>query len=76
MFYVFPLAGLVSFADGLSTDPLGHKAAYLNNLIQNHGLVVHACYGSSKDISVYTNIGLKAKQIFIVGKVSVFAFTG
>lgn len=26
--------GLVSFADGLSTDPLGHKAAYLNNLIQ------------------------------------------
>ncbi|CAH1718054.1 unnamed protein product [Chironomus riparius] len=62
--------GLVSFADGLSTDPLGHKAAYLNNLIQNHGLVVHACYGSNKDISVYTNIGLKPKQIFIVGKVS------
>lgn len=26
--------GLVSFADGISTDPLGHKAAYLNNLIQ------------------------------------------
>lgn len=26
--------GLVSFADGLSTDPLGHKAAYLSNLIQ------------------------------------------
>lgn len=26
--------GLVSFADGLSTDPLGHKTAYLNNLIQ------------------------------------------
>lgn len=25
--------GLVSFADGLSTDPLGHKAAYLNGLI-------------------------------------------
>ncbi|XP_021694919.1 protein retinal degeneration B isoform X2 [Aedes aegypti] len=62
--------GLVSFADGLSTDPLGHKAAYLNNLIQNHGLVVHIAYGSSKDISVYTNIGLKPKQIFIVGKVS------
>lgn len=61
--------GLVSFADGLSTDPLGHKAAYLNNLIQNHGIEVHACYGSSKDISVYTSIGLKPKQIFIVGKV-------
>jgi hypothetical protein len=26
--------GLVSFADGLSTDPLGHKATYLKNLIQ------------------------------------------
>lgn len=25
--------GLISFADGLSTDPLGHKAAYLSNLI-------------------------------------------
>lgn len=62
--------GLVSFADGLSTDPLGHKTAYLNNLIQNHGVIVHLAYGSSKDISVYTNIGLKAKQIYIVGKVS------
>lgn len=61
--------GLVSFADGLSTDPLGHKTAYLNNLIQNHGVIVHLAYGSSKDISVYTNIGLKAKQIYIVGKV-------
>lgn len=70
-FFLFCLheKGLVSFADGLSTDPLGHKAAYLNNLIQNHGLVIHACYGSSKDISVYTSIGLKPKQIFIVGKV-------
>ncbi|XP_053698054.1 protein retinal degeneration B [Sabethes cyaneus] len=62
--------GLVSFADGLSTDPLGHKAAYLNTLIQSHGVVVHLAYGSSKDISVYTSIGLKPKQIFIVGKVS------
>ncbi|PSN38012.1 Protein retinal degeneration B [Blattella germanica] len=35
-----------------------------------HGLVVHVAYGSSKDISVYTSIGLKPKQIFIVGKVS------
>ncbi|XP_055684260.1 protein retinal degeneration B isoform X2 [Lutzomyia longipalpis] len=62
--------GLVSFADGLSTDPLGHKTAYLNNLIQNHGVIIHTAYGSSKDISVYTNIGLKPKQIYIVGKVS------
>ncbi|KAK7871835.1 hypothetical protein R5R35_006433 [Gryllus longicercus] len=62
--------GLVSFADGLSTDPLGHKAVYLKNLIQDHGVIVHVAYGSSKDISVYTSIGLKPRQIFIVGKVS------
>lgn len=61
--------GLVSFADGLSTDPLGHKTAYLNNLIQNHGVIIHSAYGSCKDITVYTNIGMKPKQIYIVGKV-------
>ncbi|CAH0548016.1 unnamed protein product [Brassicogethes aeneus] len=62
--------GLISFADGLSTDPLGHKAAYLNNLIQKHGVVIFSAYGSAKDIGVYTSIGLKPKQIFIVGKAS------
>ncbi|KAL1140219.1 hypothetical protein AAG570_000151 [Ranatra chinensis] len=62
--------GLVSFADGLSTDPLGYKTAYLKNLIQDHGIVIHVAYGSSKDISVYTAVGLKPSQIFIVGKVS------
>lgn len=60
--------GLISFADGLSTDPLGHKAAYLNNLVENHGVVIHSAYGSAKDISVYTSVGLKQKQIFIIGK--------
>lgn len=63
--------GLVSFADGLLTDPLGHKTAYLNNLIINHGVSIHSAYGSSKDIIVYTNIGMKPKQIYIVGKVGV-----
>ncbi|XP_048507516.1 protein retinal degeneration B isoform X3 [Athalia rosae] len=62
--------GLVSFAEGLSTDPLRHKAAYLNTLIQEHGVLIHLAYGSSKDISVYTAINLKPNQIFIVGKVS------
>ncbi|TMW50269.1 hypothetical protein DOY81_004650 [Sarcophaga bullata] len=62
--------GLISFADGLSTDPLGHKTAYLNNLVQNHGISIMAAYGSSKDISVYTNVGMRPEQIFIVGKVS------
>lgn len=31
---------------------------------------MHSAYGSSKDISVYSSIGLKPKQIFIVGKAS------
>ncbi|CAH1186663.1 unnamed protein product [Phyllotreta striolata] len=60
--------GLISFADGLSTDPLGHKAAYLNNLVESHGMVIHSAYGSAKDISVYTTLGLKPKQIYIIGK--------
>ncbi|XP_037938735.1 protein retinal degeneration B isoform X2 [Teleopsis dalmanni] len=62
--------GLISFADGLLTDPLGHKAAYLNSLVQNHGISIVAAYGSSKDINVYTNVGLRSDQIFIVGKVT------
>lgn len=62
--------GLVSFADGLSTDPLGHKTAYLNGLVQQHGVVVHCAYGSSKDVAVYVNVGVPARQIYIVGKVS------
>ncbi|XP_044586561.1 protein retinal degeneration B isoform X3 [Cotesia glomerata] len=62
--------GLVSFADGLSRDPLGHKAAYLNNLIHEHGVIIHQAYGSSKDIAVYTAVNLKPRQIIIVGKVS------
>jgi hypothetical protein len=36
--------GLVSFADGLSTDPLGHKAAYLNNLVQVCYIREFYCY--------------------------------
>ncbi|CAA9994565.1 unnamed protein product [Nesidiocoris tenuis] len=62
--------GLVSFADGLSTDPLGHKAVYIKSLMQDHGVIIHAAYGSSKDISVYSSVGLRPNQIFIVGKVS------
>lgn len=33
-------------------------------------MIIHAAYGSAKDISVYTSIGLRPKQIFIVGKAS------
>ena len=61
--------GLLSFADGLSTDPLRHKAEYLKMLVNDVGLDLKAAYGSSKDISVYNNVGLKADNIFIVGRV-------
>lgn len=33
-------------------------------------MIIHAAYGSSKDISVYSALDLKPKQIFIIGKVS------
>ncbi|XP_050346960.1 protein retinal degeneration B [Nymphalis io] len=62
--------GLVFFSDGFSTDPLGHKAAHLNNLITEHGVILHAAYGSGKDISVYHNCGLSPKQIYAIGKIS------
>ena len=62
--------GLLSFADGFSTDPLGHKKEYLKQLHQEHDIVVHAGYGSSKDISVYSSLGLQPEQIHIVGKCS------
>ncbi|XP_058805045.1 protein retinal degeneration B isoform X2 [Phymastichus coffea] len=61
--------GLVSFADGISTDPLAHKAAYLQKLVQEHGIIIHHAYGSNKDINVYTSLNLQPNQIFVVGKV-------
>lgn len=62
--------GLLSFADGLSTDPLRHKADYLKLLVNDVGLEIRAAYGSSKDISVYASVGIKPDNIYIVGKVS------
>ena len=62
--------GLLSFADGLSTDPLRHKADYLRRLVNEVGLDIRAAYGSAKDIGVYSSVGIKSENIFIVGKVS------
>ncbi|CAG0888834.1 unnamed protein product [Darwinula stevensoni] len=62
--------GMVSFADGLSTDFLAHKVHYLKHLIQEVGVVIHCAYGSSKDIGVYASLGLEPSQIYIVGKTS------
>ncbi|XP_022102141.1 membrane-associated phosphatidylinositol transfer protein 1-like isoform X2 [Acanthaster planci] len=62
--------GMVYFIDGLSTDPLRQKANYLKSITEQHKMVIHAAYGSSKDIWVYSTIGLRPSQIYIVGKVS------
>lgn len=37
---------------------------------QDHKLLIHAAYGSSKDINVYSSIGIPPEKIFIVGKAS------
>ena len=40
--------GLVSFADGFSTDPLRHKADFLKGLMSDQGIIINKAYGSSK----------------------------
>ncbi|XP_006789753.1 membrane-associated phosphatidylinositol transfer protein 2-like isoform X6 [Neolamprologus brichardi] len=61
--------GIVSFCDGLVHDPLRHKANFLKSLTEAH-MKIFAGYGSTKDISVYTSIGLPSSQIYIVGRPS------
>ncbi|XP_027129492.1 membrane-associated phosphatidylinositol transfer protein 2 isoform X3 [Larimichthys crocea] len=61
--------GIVSFCDGLVHDPLRHKANFLKTLTEAH-MKIFAGYGSTKDISVYTSIGLPSSQIYIVGRPS------
>uniref|UniRef100_A0A4W4F724 DDHD domain-containing protein n=1 Tax=Electrophorus electricus TaxID=8005 RepID=A0A4W4F724_ELEEL len=62
--------GIVSFCDGLVHDPLRHKANFLKSLISEVQMKACAGYGSTKDISVYTSIGLSPSQIYIVGRPS------
>ncbi|XP_035999635.1 membrane-associated phosphatidylinositol transfer protein 2 isoform X8 [Fundulus heteroclitus] len=61
--------GIVSFCDGLVHDPLRHKANFLKTLTESN-MKISAGYGSTKDISVYTSIGLSPSQIYIVGRPS------
>ncbi|XP_035802225.1 membrane-associated phosphatidylinositol transfer protein 2 isoform X2 [Amphiprion ocellaris] len=60
--------GVVSFCDGLVHDPLRHKANFLKSLISEAHMRIFAAYGSTKDISVYTSIGLPPSHIYIVGR--------
>uniref|UniRef100_A0A8C5J933 Phosphatidylinositol transfer protein membrane associated 2 n=1 Tax=Junco hyemalis TaxID=40217 RepID=A0A8C5J933_JUNHY len=60
--------GIVSFCDGLVHDPLRHKANFLKSLITDLHMRIHAAYGSTKDISVYSSISLPPSHIYIVGR--------
>ncbi|XP_028400349.1 protein retinal degeneration B-like isoform X2 [Dendronephthya gigantea] len=63
----FPF-GLVSFCGSLSTvDIQRHKAEYLKNLTTNMKVVIHAAYGSSKDVAVYSGLGVGPNAIFVIG---------
>ncbi|XP_055018149.1 LOW QUALITY PROTEIN: membrane-associated phosphatidylinositol transfer protein 2-like [Boleophthalmus pectinirostris] len=59
--------GIVSFCDGLVHDPLRHKANFLKALTETH-MKIFVGYGSTKDISVYSSIGLPPSHIYIVGR--------
>ncbi|XP_039110468.1 membrane-associated phosphatidylinositol transfer protein 3 isoform X2 [Hyaena hyaena] len=60
--------GMIFFSDGLVHDPLRQKALFLRNLVQECFIRISAAYGSAKDISVYSVLGLLPSQIFIVGR--------
>uniref|UniRef100_A0A8B9CCY9 Phosphatidylinositol transfer protein membrane associated 1 n=1 Tax=Anser brachyrhynchus TaxID=132585 RepID=A0A8B9CCY9_9AVES len=58
--------GAVSFCDGLTHDPLRQKAAFLQSLRTE--ITIVAGYGSTKDVSVYSSLGLAPSHIYIVGR--------
>ncbi|NWS76700.1 PITM1 protein, partial [Crotophaga sulcirostris] len=60
--------GAVSFCDGLTHDPLRQKAAFLQSLRSEAEITIVAGYGSTKDISVYSSLGLAPANIYIVGR--------
>jgi phosphatidate phosphatase PAH1 len=56
------------FNDGISREPLKHKAEMLRTIVENADLIITAAYGSSKDVLGYQLIHVPAERIFIVGK--------
>ncbi|XP_017346482.1 membrane-associated phosphatidylinositol transfer protein 3 [Ictalurus punctatus] len=62
--------GMIFFSEGLVHDPLRQKSIFLRNLIQECHVNISLAYGSMKDISVYTMLGLSRNQIYIVGRPS------
>ncbi|XP_043910804.1 membrane-associated phosphatidylinositol transfer protein 3 [Protopterus annectens] len=62
--------GMIFFSDGLVHDPLRQKTIFLRNLMQECHIKISSAYGSMKDISVYSTLGLSPSQIYIVGRPS------
>uniref|UniRef100_A0A8C9VSF4 PITP-less RdgB-like protein n=1 Tax=Scleropages formosus TaxID=113540 RepID=A0A8C9VSF4_SCLFO len=62
--------GAVFFSEGLVHDPLRQKTIFLRNLVQECHIKICAAYGSMKDISVYSMLGISPTQIYIVGRPS------
>ncbi|XP_036393351.1 membrane-associated phosphatidylinositol transfer protein 3-like [Megalops cyprinoides] len=62
--------GMIFFSEGLVHDPLRQKAIFLRNLVQECHIKINSAYGSMKDISVYSMLGLSPTQIYIVGRPS------
>ena len=56
------------FNDGISREPLKHKAEMVRAVVEKADLVIAAAYGSSKDIPGYQLIHVPAERIFVVGK--------
>ncbi|XP_016103196.1 membrane-associated phosphatidylinositol transfer protein 3-like [Sinocyclocheilus grahami] len=62
--------GMIFFSEGLVHDPLRQKTIFLRNLVQECHIKINCAYGSMKDISVYSMLGLNPNQIYIVGRPS------
>ncbi|XP_067306692.1 membrane-associated phosphatidylinositol transfer protein 3 isoform X2 [Pseudorasbora parva] len=62
--------GMIFFSEGLVHDPLRQKTIFLRNLVQECHIKINCAYGSMKDISVYSMLGLSPNQIYIVGRPS------
>ncbi|XP_058613920.1 PITP-less RdgB-like protein isoform X1 [Onychostoma macrolepis] len=62
--------GMVFFSEGLVHDPLRQKTIFLKSLVKECHIKISAAYGSMKDMSVYSTLGLAPNQIYIVGRPS------
>ena len=57
------------FNDGISREPIKHKAEMIRHVVENADMIIAAAYGSSKDVPSYQSIHVPPDRIFVVGKV-------